>query len=77
MAYLTNESKDNEHGVHIDLNLIHDIIPQDGGGAEPLGQRAEQSEFRFIKEMVGLESREMLGAEETLRDEKVHDYIRR
>jgi len=41
MVYISHASKQNEYGVDVDLNLLHDIVPQEGGGGEPMGERAD------------------------------------
>lgn len=43
MGYIAKKrvgEDDTEPEIKVDLSLIHDILPQRGGGSEPLGSRA-------------------------------------
>jgi hypothetical protein len=43
LGYMTKKSEgkeETEPKIKVDLGLIHDILPQTGGGSEPLGSRA-------------------------------------
>lgn len=35
----TKSTRDEETEIKVDMSLIHDIVPQKGGGNEPLGTR--------------------------------------
>jgi len=51
LGYVVRSDEDRQGEVQFDLSLVHDIVPQDGGGNEPLGSRvAEENVLKFLKD---------------------------